>query len=79
MALVPRLGLLRRSQQYAAAQERTSQHESMQALRAELEKTELDKLRWRDLANDTKNRLKQERAGISIVVVVAAAAAVVFS
>ena len=40
----------------------------MQALRAELEKTELDKLRWRDLANDTKNRLKHERAGISIVV-----------
>ena len=67
----------------------------MQALRAELEKTELDKLRWRDLANDTKNRLKHERAAchcgrgasqqttylwcISIVVVVAAAAAVVFS
>ena len=54
------------------------ERESMQALRAELEKTELDKLRWRDLANDTKNRLKHERAGISIVVVVAAAA-VVFS
>ena len=41
----------------AARTDAAGMQAELDVARTELEETELDKLRWRDLANDTKNRL----------------------
>ncbi|EOD25214.1 hypothetical protein EMIHUDRAFT_206391 [Emiliania huxleyi CCMP1516] len=49
----------------AARTDAAGMQAELDAARTELDKTELDKLRWRDLANDMKNRLYRAMYGSS--------------
>ena len=49
----------------AARTDAAGMQAELDVARTELEETELDKLRWRDLANDMKNRLYRAMYGSS--------------